>query len=370
MSADGLRVALLTPCFWPEVRRGGERFVHELATGLAGTGHHPRMITSHRGRLSLDVEDGVEVLRLPRPPGAGRLARRRIEDHLLHVPLSYAALRHWSPDVAHAIFPTDALAAGRWGGKTGRPTVLSFLGIPDHPGLMDRRKRLAIVQRNLRECTVVTALSRTAADAFERWLGYEAPVVYPGVDLHAFTLATERAADPTIFCSADAGEPRKRVGLLVEAFARVRRRRPEARLELSRPKGGPRIMEDIAGAVEGVTWVDVDDRAALAAANGRAWLTALPSIGDAFGLVLVESLACGTPVVGARHGAIPEVVDRPSIGRLFDGADPESLATALLEALELHEDPATPARCRARAEEFSTERTTAAYVDLYRRLGA
>ena len=43
------RIALLSPCFWPEVRRGGERFTRELADGLLARGHHPELITSHPG---------------------------------------------------------------------------------------------------------------------------------------------------------------------------------------------------------------------------------------------------------------------------------------------------------------------------------
>jgi glycosyltransferase involved in cell wall biosynthesis len=94
----------------------------------------------------------------------------------------------------------------------------------------------------------------------------------------------------------------------------------------------------------------------------------LPSRDEAFGLVLTESLACGTPVVGSNDGGIPEIVDRPEIGRLFDGEDPAVLARALLEVLELAGDPATAGACRARAEDFSTDRCTDAYVALYREL--
>jgi hypothetical protein len=42
-----VKVALLSPVFWPEVRRGGERFVRDLADGLLERGHAPRLITSH-----------------------------------------------------------------------------------------------------------------------------------------------------------------------------------------------------------------------------------------------------------------------------------------------------------------------------------
>ncbi len=42
----------------------------------------------------------------------------------------------------------------------------------------------------------------------------------------------------------------------------------------------------------------------------RAWVGVFSSLQEAFGMVLVESLACGTPVVGAGDGAIPEIIDR------------------------------------------------------------
>src|SRR5205823_13049310 len=85
-----LHIALLSPCFWPEVRRGGERFTRELADGLLARGHDPTLITSHPGLPSRSAEAGLEILRLPRPP-QGRLRRRGYDPYLTHVPLSYAA---------------------------------------------------------------------------------------------------------------------------------------------------------------------------------------------------------------------------------------------------------------------------------------
>ncbi len=60
---SALRVALLAPAFFPEVRRGGERLVRELADELIARGHRPRLITSHAGRPSRTVEDGLPVFR-------------------------------------------------------------------------------------------------------------------------------------------------------------------------------------------------------------------------------------------------------------------------------------------------------------------
>ena len=84
--------------------------------------------------------------------------------------------------------------------------------------------------------------------------------------------------------------------------------------------------------------------------------------------MMLESLACGTPVVASADAAAPEVLDRPGIGVLFDDEDDERLARALDDALELATDPATAAACRARAEDFPTRRTAREHAALYREL--
>lgn len=349
-----MNVALLTPRFWPEVRRGTERFAHELASGLTAAGHAPVVVTSGAGP---DTIDGVRVVRVPRLP-EGRLERRGFERHLTHVPFAVRATRRLRPDVVHALYPADAAGAAR----LRAPLVFSYMGIPHRTALVARRERLRITRAAVRGAAVTCVLSATARDAFHRWLGVEARVIAPGVDLDTFTPEPgARAERPTILCAADPGEPRKRVGLLVEAFALVRREHPGARLLLDRRWTGAGV---------GIETRDLDDRAALAAANREAWVAALPSWGEAFGLVLLEAMACGTPVVGANREAIPEVVDSDAVGRLFDGDDPGALAAALLEALELAQDPGTAAACRAHAERFSWQRTVETYADLYAEVAA
>jgi glycosyltransferase involved in cell wall biosynthesis len=358
-----MRIALLSPCFWPEVRRGGERFLRDLADGLIERGQEPTLITSHPGRPSRTAEDGLPIVRHWRPPDE-RLVRRHYELYMTHVPFSYASLALCDYDVAQAVYVTDAQAAVRWSRKRGRPSILSYLGIPTHEGLTWRRRRLQLTQKAVEGCDVTVALSRSAADGFKRWLGIEARVIPPGVDLTAFSPGNGRTPEPTIVCAAAIDAERKRVPLLVQAFERVRRERPDARLLLNRPRD-PAVAEPLLG--PGVELVDLDDRTALADAYRTSWVSALASTGEAFGLVLAEALACGTPVVATRAGGMSEIVDRDEIGRLFDG-DEHDLARALLEALELVGDNGTAAACRARAEDFSTDRTAEQYLALYREL--
>lgn len=361
-----LRVALLHYCYWPEVRRGTERFLHELAAGLVADGHRPTLITSHPGPPSRTFEDGLEVVRHWRPP-EGRLRRRGYQHHLSHLPLTYLSLARGGYDLAHALYPTDALAAVRWSRRHGRPAVVTFMGLPDRASLVSVRGRTETIRKVAAEAAASVSLSDAAAAAFRRELGISTRVIELGVDLERFRPGDARADTPTIFCPAPWEDPRKRVGVLVEAFARVRARRPDAQLVLVRARARGQGRQPTA---PGIRVEDVfDDTDALARAYRSAWVTVLPSVAEAFGMVLVESLACGTPIVSSDDGH-PSALLRglPEIGRLAAPDDPRSLAEALESALELAPDPRTPERCRARAQDFPIARCVTANLELYRQV--
>ncbi|HYA54852.1 MAG TPA: glycosyltransferase family 4 protein, partial [Thermoplasmata archaeon] len=73
----------------------------------------------------------------------------------------------------------------------------------------------------------------------------------------------------------------------------------------------------------------VGDDAVLASAYREARLTVLPSEYEAFGLVLLESLAAGTPVVASRVGGIPEFIEDGKAGLLVPPKTPKALAEAI-----------------------------------------
>lgn len=355
-----MNVAITNPWFWPEVRRGSERLIHDLAVDLLALGHRPRLLTSHPSwRTTRSVEDGFEIVRLPRPP-EDVLRFRNIQTAISHLPFLAREVRRGDDEVLHAFYPTDASVLVR----DRRPLVFSFMGIPRRDALANQRLRMAIHDLATTRADAVTVLSRAARDAMWRWLGVEAEIVAPGVDLELFSPGGERAEAPTLACAGDPGDARKRAPLLVEAFGLVRRERPDARLVLMRPKddGLARSLEE-----GGATLVDVDSRGVVDVFRS-AWATGLASYGEAFGLVVVESLACGTPVFGPADAGVAEIVDRPEVGALFGEPEPEAVARAMLAALELAEDAGTAAACRARAEDFDTVTSARAYAALYERV--
>jgi glycosyltransferase involved in cell wall biosynthesis len=365
------RVALLNFAFWPEVQRGSERIVHDLAVDLAARGHRPRLITSHSGPSTTSTEDGFEIVRNRRPPD-GPLRLRRFQANLSHVPFSYLTLSRGDDELAHAFYQTDALASVAWARKAGRPAVFSYMGIPSRATATYKRGRMKIIEHVIDNSDAVVGLSKTACDALWRWWGVDARLIYPGVDLRAFGIggsgeagaaaaggSAERAEHPTIACAASPDDERKRVPLLVEAFARVRKQRPKARLVLMRPNSR-RLQEQLA--VDGVEFFDPSPRA-VADVFANAWISALPSRDEAFGLVVVESLATGTPVVAANEAGPAEILDGDGLGVLFDEPTPEAVAKALMDAFELNGDAT-----RKRAADFTSERCAIEHEALYEEL--
>jgi len=361
-----MRIALLTPTYWPEVRRGTERVVHDLGVALAERGHDVTVLTTHPGPRRESEEDGLRVVRSRRPPQLPGLAAH--EYHLAGIPNAWLQLVRGSFDAAQAFFPTEAWAAVRARPRGGPPVVATIHGIPVREYLVARRHRLDMhleIARRAEECTV---LSEAAARPFARYLLRE-PVILPGGVVGArLRSSAPRAEQPTLFCASSLGDPRKRAGLLFCAFERLRARMPEARLRVARPCD-PFMSTAPPGLPEGASWVDVDSEAAMADEYAGAWASVNPAVGEAFGLVTVESLAAGTPAVGDDSGATAEIVD-DGVGRLFAADDELDLERALGEAVDLGRHDDVRAACRARAERYEWSEIVKEYESVYRRIAA
>ena len=355
-----MHLALVHPTYWPEVRRGSERFAHDLAVHLAGRGHEVTILTGHRGRPSRSREDGITVVRGRRPPA--RLQRRRDEPHANHAPLALLAAATGRFDLVHALHIPDAWGISWWSRVSGQPLVVSLMGYPDAQSVDAYPARRRMLRRAAGRAAAVHALSDAAARALHETTGIEATVIHPGTDTSAFRCHVPRDEVPTIFCAASPADPRKRVGLLVEAFSRLRRDWPEARLVLDAGGSPP----DPGLLADGVEVVETGGDG-LAERYARAWVTALPSEREAFGLVLVESLAAGTPAVGIREGGVPEILDDPEVGVLAGAAEPGELAEALERGLDLGRSEGVRAACRDHARRWDWEEVVPAFESLYAR---
>ena len=258
-----------------------------------------------------------------------------------------------------------------WARHRRLPFVVSLKGViadelKNESGLT--RALLSIQARwervNARHADVVIAPSRYSADVARREYGLAAEkiaVVPEPIELERWTSLFAAAAPrpqggPTILCVARM-YPRKRIGDLLEAGALLRSRIPGARIRII---GKGPTWEDAVrlharlGLGETVTLVGDVSWERLAEEYVSADIFCLPSVQESFGIVFLEAMAAGLPVVACRAAAIPEVVEDGVTGLLAPPRDPASLAGAL-EALA-----ADPARARTMGE--AGRRAVTAYV--------
>ena len=128
---------------------------------------------------------------------------------------------------------------------------------------------------------------------------------------------------------------RKGYGLLLRAFANVHSSDPQTRLVIvgrghlrSRLQRQARAL----GVADAVTIESGMPFEELAALFRSADLVVYPSYYEGQGLIPLEAMASGTPVVTVDHGPLPEMVDE-SVGRLFVMGDPDSMAGAIMAEL-------------------------------------
>jgi D-inositol-3-phosphate glycosyltransferase len=228
-------------------------------------------------------------------------------------------------------------------------------------------------------------VASTRAEAHELVAHYQADptrvdVVPPGVDLDMFAPGpADRAAlgippDGRVVLYVGRVQPLKAPDLLLRAVARIRATDPQLRLHvvvLGGPSGAcpDEWLPDLARALgigDAVRFVAPVGRSTLAAYYRAADVTVVPSYNESFGLVALESQACGTPVVAAAVGGLTTAVADRVSGLLVDGHDPSVWANVLCDLLR------SPGRldrfaaaARTQAARFSWERTTAGLLAAY-----
>jgi glycosyltransferase involved in cell wall biosynthesis len=196
----------------------------------------------------------------------------------------------------------------------------------------------------------VLATSHYSGECAQRLYGLEQfPTVVPElIDLAAWRRQLAASpAETTRFTVLFVGRfyRRKRVGLLLEAVAALRGAIPN--LEVRIVGNGPcdaawRAQAEHLRLRGTVTWLGDISRAALAAEYNRAHLFSLPSVQEGFGIVLLEAMAAGKPIVAARAAAIPEVAPHATL------VEPESAESLAAGILDLHDSP------QARAAQAAT----------------
>jgi glycosyltransferase involved in cell wall biosynthesis len=162
----------------------------------------------------------------------------------------------------------------------------------------------------------------------------------PGVDAELFCPLDYRelAQDPYILCVARFSDPRKNVGLLLEAYGQLPKAlRNEVRLVLAGSSGPPDAFwrrADALGLRERISFFEQPDRNALVRLYQDASVFALPSDEEGFGVVLLEAMACAVPVISTRSGGPDGIITDGKDGYLVDLNDTTALTSRLVQVLQ------------------------------------
>ncbi len=271
------------------------------------------------------------------------------------------------PDVLHLhepLVPGPALTALLAGNV---PAVGTFHASGRVPAYVWLRPAVRAVARRIGLRTAVSPEARALA---ERWLGGACQVLPNGVEVERFAKAGELHLPPgdaerRAILFVGRHEPRKGLDVLLEAFRQLDR---DAVLWVAGE--GPNTSALTATAPPGVEWLGRISDQELAQRLRAATVFCAPSLhGESFGVILLEAMAAGTPVVASDISGYRDVARQDKEAVLVPGGDAVALAAGLRRVLD---DATLAGRLveagTARAASFSMERLAARYADLYESL--
>jgi glycosyltransferase involved in cell wall biosynthesis len=335
-----------------------------------------RRFTEHRKVAKYHVAHGIEIHRprFPLPPGY-RFHALEARGYELGIRRFVNGLRRWFAfDVIHAhLSYPDGVVAAQLGRRYDVPVVVTehapWRGWMDkHPSV--RRQTV----RALRSISCHTAVSTSVGAQIQAEMGraHHVRVVPNGVDEAVFHPLPAATRDPNKVLFVGFPRPAKGVDILVDAMIDVIASRPDAHLVIV---GGSlyRAADDYIAELHTraarpplrghVSFAGPLPPPRIAHEMATSAVLVLPSRSESFGAVLVEALACGTPVVASRCGG-PEDIVTEDVGRLVSG-DAPALAAALLDVLSAPDRFEPEQLHRYAVERFSWDRVADEFVGIY-----
>jgi glycosyltransferase involved in cell wall biosynthesis len=252
------------------------------------------------------------------------LSQRVIAEYMEH---------HGRPDIIAAQSATWAgQAAWQANRRWGLPYVITEVNTGFGTGRV-RGWEAAVSRRAFAKATAVVAISENLRTRLEQLGGPRNIEVVPcTVDESYWTTPPKpRAPTPFTFYAQAHLSPRKGFDILIRAFARRFRGDHGARLVIG---GGGEIRDDLerlaeaAGVRAQVTFLGAIPRDAVREAMWAANCFVLPSHAENFGVVLIEALSTGLPVISTRCGG-PEDIISDRVGILLSPGDEKGLSDAL-----------------------------------------
>jgi glycosyltransferase involved in cell wall biosynthesis len=165
-----------------------------------------------------------------------------------------------------------------------------------------------------------------------------------------------------VLLAARLNDPRKNVAMLLRAFAQVRAKLPDVKLVLvgEEPDESIRTLVDTLGLAEAVCFPGIVSKDELLRLYQGAELFVLPSRQEGLGIVMLEAMACGTPVIATDCGGPEGIVVDGITGRIVPNDDADRFAQAVIDTLN---HPDELAAMRERCREFAVEQWSREVVE-------
>ena len=291
------------------------------------------LLTTQPNGLASRADVGGMTVRYVRTPHPfGRRPGYGLDATAMFATTAFAGSAIAKADIIHCWHYADAAAVLR----RGRPLVWKVTGSVTPQWMRKSPMHLRMFERALARCDDVMCNSEWARQEMTGF-GKDMHIVPAGVDRELFQPVADRAAVPTVLSTSAPEEPRKRLVDLFTAWPAIRAAVPTAVLRVA-GTAGDKTRESLLDLVptehrESVSFLGPIASKELAVEYSAAWLTVAPAVLEALGLTSVESLACGTPVVGADSGHTSFLLAEPGLGRVFTAADPADLARAVVAQL-------------------------------------
>ena len=340
-----MRVGLVTPYSWT-VPGGVNHHIEHLAAELEARGHEPWIIAPvgvlSPTRRAVDSRRQQAAERFIPMGTAVPLPSNGSRSYISMNPRAVLrmdrAVRYGRFDVLHIHepgVPSVGLAAVF---LAASPVVGTFHAALESSWGYERLPWLG--RMGMARLDVRIAVSEAAREYPARLFPGDYRIIPNGVTLEKYAPAVGAAKVKGRVLFIGRAEKRKGLGVLLHAFARLRRRLPHATLviagatrgqalEASRLGYGPPL--DLA-AVEALGWVVDDEKVAHLA---QAEIVCAPSLAaESFGIVLAEAMAAGVPVVASDLPGYRSVLRGGEAGRLVPPGEPALLADALYDLLQ------------------------------------
>lgn len=349
-------ISLLT--LVPRISGGSETYVRALVRALARVGELEYRV--FLPSIAPDAGDGLES-RVASSYRASRTTPGRIAAMARAAAFPGKLKRELEIERLEAIhFPLSVMLPP----LRRPPAVTSVLDIQHevYPRFFSRAEltyRKLVYGWTVKRSQIVITISEHAKQALVERLDLEPEavrVIYLAVDHELFRPGAEQR-EPFLLYPANRW-PHKNHERLFEAFALLRRERPELRLVLT---GSGHERGQLPEGVQAPGHVPLDELASL---YRRASCLVFPSLYEGFGQPPLEALASGCPVAVSRVASLPEVCG--DAARYFDPAEPEEIAAAVTDALDHPDELREKGIEQVRA--FTWERCAREHERVYREL--